>query len=122
MTRAVVVVSLACALVGCAGSISGERVSVAPEAPSLARNRVAVLGAEDSLPLAAREIGFVRAVGLLSETTDEAILARLADEAAALGCNVLVRVHFDRGAFGRAATGVCGVLSAPIVAAPGAVP
>jgi hypothetical protein len=58
------------------------------------------------LPGDVEEVAIVTATGSGADASLPAVLGALQQEAAALGCNAVVRVRYDRGAGGATATGV----------------
>lgn len=64
------------------------------------------------------EIAIVQAVGKGTHADLEHVIGGLQSEAAALGCDTIVRVRVDQGANQASATGVCGVVRAPVATAP----
>ncbi len=59
-------------------------------------------------PATFEEVAIVSATGYGRNATLPAVVDALQQEAAALGCNALVRVRYDAGASSATATGVAG--------------
>jgi hypothetical protein len=97
------------AAVGLAGclmaTVRSEHVLTgAPRAAWAGPVRVVMEGS--AAPGAYQEVAIVSATGDGSEATLPAVIGALQREAAALGCNALVRVRYDRGSSSATATGV----------------
>ncbi len=110
MRKTHLAVALCANLLFACGTTETHRVVTGkPGAPYGGEIRIRMEGQGE--PSDFREIAIVQAKCLNSHADLEHVIAGLRAEAASVGCNTIVRIHFDQGSSHASGTGVCGVAS-----------
>jgi len=102
-----IVAFLALFLAACGATETHRVITGQPRAQYTGNIRIHMEG--QGQPADFREIAIVQAKCTGSHADLEHVIAGLRQQAAWVGCDTIVRIHFDQGASHASGTGVCGI-------------